>query len=152
MASNSEELAQREPLMSDSTQKSNNSNNSDIPYADENSPDDDTASPSRKASLSSRRNVELSLLIQNEKENSSNNITTTDSGNTSPKTATDESIAIETPPLPLPRSLRRNSISMPSGINAIEELESLRLKHQMQEQEPVAEEDKSRTDSVSLNI
>lgn len=33
--------------------------------------------------------------------------------------------------LPFPSNLRRNSISMPSGINALEEFEALRLKHQM---------------------
>ncbi|XP_037823411.1 uncharacterized protein LOC119611790 isoform X2 [Lucilia sericata] len=125
--------------------------NSNIPYADDNKSNDNSVPPSRKVSLSSRRNVDLTLQIEND---SSIVNSTADSGNNSPKTASDESTAMETPPLPLPRGLRRNSISMPSGINAIEDLEALRLKHQMQEQEPVPEEEKSnsRTDSVIDDI
>ncbi|XP_065366290.1 myogenesis-regulating glycosidase isoform X1 [Calliphora vicina] len=140
-----EESEQRVPLMLNSLREIKE--NSNIPYADENSQDD--CPPSRKVSLSSRRNIELSLLIENDQP------AVTDSGNNSPKTASDESTAVETPPLPLPRGLRRNSISMPSGINAIEDLEALRLKHQMQEQEPMEEEEKSnnsRTDSVIDDI
>ncbi|KAM7348782.1 myogenesis-regulating glycosidase isoform 1-T1 [Cochliomyia hominivorax] len=144
MNSSQKESAQIEPLMADSLEKTQD--NSSIPYADENA-QDESSSTSRKVSLSNRRNVDLSIQIDK------NNVTTTtDSGNTSPKTASDESTVMETSPLPLPRSLRRNSISMPSGINAIEDLEALRLKHQMQEQEPVTEEEKSRTDSVIDDI
>lgn len=33
--------------------------------------------------------------------------------------------------LPFPTNLRRNSISLPSGINVLEQLQALRLRHQM---------------------
>ncbi|KAH8367877.1 hypothetical protein KR084_003849 [Drosophila pseudotakahashii] len=74
----------------------------------------------RKQSLSERRNVELPLLkVVNEKE---------------PEAET---------PTPSPEAfapgLRRNSISMPSGINALD-LEALRLRHQMQPQDALHEE------------
>ena len=142
-----EETEQRIPLTVDSL-KVHNDDNSQIPFADDNSQESNSQSPSRKVSLSSRRNVDLTIEIhQNQNSNTKFNGGDADDA---PNTASDESIVIETPPLPLPRSLRRNSISMPQGLNAIEDLEALRLKHQMQEQEPVTEEEKSRTESVSL--
>ena len=142
-----EESEQRIPLTVDSL-KIHNDDNSQIPFADDNSQESNSQSPSRKVSLSSRRNVDLTIEIhQDQNTNSKLNGGDIDDA---PNTASDESIAIETPPLPLPRNLRRNSISMPQGLNAIEDLEALRLKHQMQEQEPVTEEEKSRTESVSF--
>ncbi|EDW53039.1 GM12624 [Drosophila sechellia] len=72
----------------------------------------------RKQSLSERRNVELPLLkMVNEKE---------------PESATPS-------PEAFAPGLRRNSISMPSGINALD-LEALRLRHQMQPQDALHEE------------
>ncbi|XP_037726253.1 myogenesis-regulating glycosidase isoform X1 [Drosophila subpulchrella] len=80
----------------------------------------------RKQSLGERRNVELPLLkVVNEKE-------------------PEEREDLEEPtPTPSPEAfapgLRRNSISMPSGINALD-LEALRLRHQMQPQDALHEE------------
>uniref|UniRef100_A0A1I8MVN0 Uncharacterized protein n=1 Tax=Musca domestica TaxID=7370 RepID=A0A1I8MVN0_MUSDO len=154
-----EEAEQRVPLMPSDLK--NNCENSHIPYADENDPEESSEQNSngqpiklpgsRKQSLSSRRNVGLTINI-----NSSNPVQHNGDADspTTPQTASDNSTKMDTPPLPLPRALRRNSISMPSGINAIEELEAFRIKHQMQEQEPVVEEEKtpSRTDSVVDDI
>ncbi|XP_017064276.1 myogenesis-regulating glycosidase isoform X1 [Drosophila eugracilis] len=78
---------------------------------------------SRKQSLSERRNVELPLLkVIDEKEPE---VVATNSATPSP-----EAFA---------PGLRRNSISMPSGINALD-LEALRLRHQMQPQDALHEE------------
>uniref|UniRef100_A0A1I8MWD4 Glycosyl hydrolase n=1 Tax=Musca domestica TaxID=7370 RepID=A0A1I8MWD4_MUSDO len=154
-----EEAEQRVPLMPSDLK--DNCENSHIPYADENDPEESSEQNangqliklpgSRKQSLSSRRNVGLTINI-----NSSNPVQHNGDADspTTPQTASDNSTKMDTPPLPLPRALRRNSISMPSGINAIEELEAFRIKHQMQEQEPVVEEEKtpSRTDSVVDDI
>lgn len=72
----------------------------------------------RKQSLSERRNVDLPhLKMVNEKE---------------PESATPS-------PEAFAPGLRRNSISMPSGINALD-LEALRLRHQMQPQDALHEE------------
>ncbi|XP_039500111.1 myogenesis-regulating glycosidase isoform X1 [Drosophila santomea] len=77
----------------------------------------------RKQSLSERRNVELPLLkMVNEKE---------------PEAIMSNS-ATPSPEAFAP-GLRRNSISMPSGINALD-LEALRLRHQMQPQDALHEE------------
>ncbi|XP_017133254.1 myogenesis-regulating glycosidase isoform X2 [Drosophila elegans] len=77
-------------------------------------------SMARKQSLSERRNVELPLLkVINEKD-------------TEPESATPS-------PEAFAPGLRRNSISMPSGINALD-LEALRLRHQMQPQDALHEE------------
>ncbi|XP_036317741.1 uncharacterized protein LOC118732731 [Rhagoletis pomonella] len=51
---------------------------------------------------------------------------------------------------PMSRSLRRNSISLPMGIDAVD-LEALRLKYQMQEQEALSEEEKSDSHGESIN-
>lgn len=77
----------------------------------------------RKQSLGERRNVELTLLkVVDEKDAPSK-----------PSPAE--------PPSPdkFAPGLRRNSISLPSGINALD-LEALRLRHQMQPQDALDEE------------
>ncbi|KAI8036043.1 myogenesis-regulating glycosidase isoform X1 [Drosophila gunungcola] len=81
-------------------------------------------SMARKQSLSERRNVELPLLkVINEKD-------------TEPES---ESESATPSPEAFAPGLRRNSISMPSGINALD-LEALRLRHQMQPQDALHEE------------
>ncbi|GBP05236.1 hypothetical protein EVAR_72216_1 [Eumeta japonica] len=125
-----EELDKRESLMP--------LKHDHLPFADDDSLNDNLHS--RKVSLSSRRNVELTVKTQIHNVVANTNIVATDCDLDSQGTDSSESIIIKTPPLmPLSRNLRRNSISMPSGINAIEDLEALRLKHQMQEQEPMVE-------------
>jgi len=82
----------------------------------------------RKQSLGERRNVELPLLkVVNEKEPED-------------REEREESTPTPTPsPEAFAPGLRRNSISMPSGINALD-LEALRLRHQMQPQDALHEE------------
>ncbi|XP_016941944.3 myogenesis-regulating glycosidase isoform X1 [Drosophila suzukii] len=82
----------------------------------------------RKQSLGERRNVELPLLkVVNEKEPED-------------REEQEESTPTPTPsPEAFAPGLRRNSISMPSGINALD-LEALRLRHQMQPQDALHEE------------
>ncbi|KAH8266755.1 hypothetical protein KR026_005518 [Drosophila bipectinata] len=80
-------------------------------------------SMSRKQSLSERRNVELPLLkVVDEKD-----------------TPSKASPAEPPSPEKFAPGLRRNSISLPSGINALD-LEALRLRHQMQPQDALDEE------------
>ncbi|KAI9581960.1 hypothetical protein GQX74_011455 [Glossina fuscipes] len=128
--------------------------NSMIPYADDVDNVDiyyeeslrNTQGP-RKKSLSLRRNVDLTLTI------SPSDTESLGDEPISPKTALVARNDIdETPSLPLPHNLRRNSISMPSGLNALADLENLRLKHQMHTQATVMEEEKANstpTNSVS---
>ncbi|KAL9887029.1 myogenesis-regulating glycosidase isoform 1-T1 [Glossina fuscipes fuscipes] len=119
--------------------------NSMIPYADDVDNVDiyyeeslrNTQGP-RKKSLSLRRNVDLTLTI------STSDTESLGDEPISPKTALVARNDIdETPSLPLPHNLRRNSISMPSGLNALADLENLRLKHQMHTQATVMEEEKA---------
>ncbi|XP_053948171.1 myogenesis-regulating glycosidase isoform X1 [Anastrepha ludens] len=51
---------------------------------------------------------------------------------------------------PAGRNLRRNSISLPMGIDAVD-LEALRLKYQMQDQDALSEEEKSDSHGESIN-
>uniref|UniRef100_A0A1B0AHW6 Uncharacterized protein n=1 Tax=Glossina pallidipes TaxID=7398 RepID=A0A1B0AHW6_GLOPL len=128
--------------------------NSMIPYADDVDNVDvyyeeslRNTQGTRKKSLSLRRNVDLTLTIAHSDTESLGDAPI------SPKTALVARNDIdETPSLPLPHNLRRNSISMPSGLNALADLENLRLKHQMNTQATVMEEEKTNstpTNSVS---
>lgn len=85
----------------------------------------------RKMSLSERRNVELPhLRVVDERPTEAK-----------PSPPERGSSPADTPPPSeaFAPGLRRNSISMPSGINALD-LEALRLRHQMQPQEALHEE------------
>lgn len=119
-----------------------------LPYADEQveAEEEEEAQakllPVRKQSLGQRRNVELPhLLVLNERP-------------VEPEMCSLNS-GTPTPPAERERErerdhfgpgLRRNSISLPQGINSLD-LEALRLRHQMQAQEALHEE--SQTESVS---
>uniref|UniRef100_A0A0K8WHT9 Putative family 31 glucosidase KIAA1161 n=1 Tax=Bactrocera latifrons TaxID=174628 RepID=A0A0K8WHT9_BACLA len=91
-----------------------------------------------KHGIAARRNVNMPIVIQvDEKDNvlrAKGDEFTPPSNNQIPNV---ESVG---------RNLRRNSISLPMGIDAID-LEGLRLKYQMQEQDVLSEEEKS--DSIN---
>ncbi|XP_064540597.1 myogenesis-regulating glycosidase isoform X2 [Drosophila montana] len=116
-----------------------------LPYADEqDEAEEDEAQakllPVRKQSLGQRRNVELPhLLVLNERP--APEICSLNSGTPMPPTERDRERERDH----FGPGLRRNSISLPQGINSLD-LEALRLRHQMQAQEALHEE--SQTESM----
>lgn len=99
-----------------------------------------------------RRNVHMPIVIQvDERDNSC--WTIGDEFTTPPNnqihSSCVQSTEVFTNVEPIGRNLRRNSISLPMGIDAID-LEGLRLKYQIQEQDTLSEEEKS--DSVSIYL
>ncbi|KAL7744477.1 hypothetical protein ACLKA6_001852 [Drosophila palustris] len=134
----------------------------ELPYADEQEFDEidveeqqqllESGPEARKLSLGHRRKVNLPHLIvinevSNEPEILSLNSTT--STPTPPPTERDQDREREREREHFVPGLRRNSISLPSGINSLD-LEALRLRHQMQAQEALHEE--SRTESIVDDI
>ncbi|XP_030378156.1 myogenesis-regulating glycosidase isoform X2 [Scaptodrosophila lebanonensis] len=112
--------------------------------------------PVRKPSLGERRNVELTrlLVIDEQREPTTKTTTTSPTSTTASDNSGRQSPISNSPREHFTPGLRRNSISMPSGINALE-LEALRLRHQMQSQDPLHEESQSGSmvdDGASSNV
>lgn len=91
-----------------------------------------------KRGIAARRNLNMPIVIQVDEKG--NTLRAEGAGGSPEVFPNVESIG---------RNLRRNSISLPMGIDAID-LESMRLKYQMQEQDALSEEEKS--DSVSIHL
>lgn len=122
----------------------------ELPYADEPIQEeqqqllaeDAKPQPIRKPSLGRRRNVELPLLrVVNELPNEPNADTSLES--------TPPAQAAPAEREPFTHGIRRNSISLPSGINSMD-LDALRRRHQMQTQDALHEE--SHNESVSSSV
>lgn len=157
-------VEQSEPLLANrqNARQASTESESSIPYMDrlnDSSESSDTSSfvsttsdnvsknkttESKNAILgpTGRRNVHMPIIVQvDEKDHRYVTEGTNDSTDSPEILANVE---------PMGRNLRRNSISLPMGIDAVD-LEGLRLKYQMQDQDALSEEEKSESRSESVS-